>query len=133
MDNKVRCKWHFRIGQEQVHYHDGLIAGGDIVKYFGDVATELLVRYDGDSGLLAAFENVEFISPLYAGDYVEIEGKIVKVGNRSRTMEFQMNCIGRHKGVGLDDSYGQIDEVNQFVIAKAVAICVARKEIFENE
>jgi 3-aminobutyryl-CoA ammonia-lyase len=55
---------------------------------FGDVATELLIRRDGDEGLFRAYESVEFLAPVYGGDYIEARGKIVKEGKTSRTMEF---------------------------------------------
>ena len=55
---------------------------------FGDVATELLIRRDGDEGLFRAYESVEFLAPVYGGDYIEARGKIVKEGRTSRTMEF---------------------------------------------
>ena len=32
--------------------------------------------------------NVEFLAPVYGGDYIEARGKIVKEGKTSRTMEF---------------------------------------------
>jgi len=55
---------------------------------FGDVATELLIRLDGDEGLFVAYDCVEFKAPVYAGDYIEAHGRITKIGNTSRVMEF---------------------------------------------
>jgi 3-aminobutyryl-CoA ammonia-lyase len=60
-----------------------------MLNLFGDVATELLVRYDGDEGLFRAYDSVEFLAPVYAGDFIEAKGKITKVGNTSRKMEFE--------------------------------------------
>ena len=48
---------------------------------FGDVATELCIRHDGDEGLFRAYDSVEFLAPVYAGDFIEAEGEIVSVGN----------------------------------------------------
>src|SRR5947209_19878683 len=56
---------------------------------FGDVATELAILYDGDEGLLVGYERIEFLAPLYAGDFVEATGKIVHIGRTSRRMEFE--------------------------------------------
>ncbi len=42
-----------------------------MVHLFGDVATELLIKMDGDEGLFCAYDNVEFLAPTYAGDYIE--------------------------------------------------------------
>lgn len=125
--NMASCKWHFRLGREQAHYNGDLIAGGEIAKFFGDVATELMVRQDGQGGLLATFENIEFKAPLFAGDYVEIHGKVVNVGNRSRKLEFEMYRIGsteKNSGYG---SPAKIDEEHPELIARGSAIGVVRK------
>ena len=77
-----------RIGMEQAHYAGDLVDGAHMLKLFGDVATELLIRHDGDEGLFRAYDSVEFLAPVKAGDYIEAVGKITKVGNSSRKMEF---------------------------------------------
>jgi 3-aminobutyryl-CoA ammonia-lyase len=77
-----------RMGAEDAHYGGNLVDGAMMLKLFGDVATELLIRLDGDEGLFRAYESVEFLAPVYGGDYIEARGKIVKSGNTSRTMEF---------------------------------------------
>jgi len=78
-----------RIGEEDAHYGGGLVAGAKILKLFGDVATELTIRHDGDEGLLAGYESIEFLAPVYAGDFIEARGRIVSVGKTSRKMEFE--------------------------------------------
>ena len=60
---------------------------------FGDVATELLIIQDGDEGLFCAYDNVEFLAPVYAGDYIEAVGEITKVGNTSRKMVFEARKV----------------------------------------
>ena len=60
---------------------------------FGDVATELLIRMDGDEGLFASYDSVEFLAPVFAGDYVEVTGTIVNVGKTSRRMEFEARKV----------------------------------------
>ncbi|NUM88828.1 MAG: 3-aminobutyryl-CoA ammonia lyase [Bdellovibrionales bacterium] len=77
------------MGAEDAHYGGSLVDGAKMLHLFGDVATELLIRRDGDEGLFRAYENVEFLAPVRAGDYVEAKGWIVKEGNTSRTMEFE--------------------------------------------
>ena len=79
---------HLRIGAENAHYGGNLVDGAMMLKLFGDVATELLIRRDGDEGLFRAYESVEFLAPVYGGDYIEARGQIVKEGKTSRTMEF---------------------------------------------
>ena len=72
-----------RLGQEDAHYGGNLVAGATQLKIVGDLITELAMRYDGDEGLFRAYESVEFLAPLYAGDWIEARGKIVSVGNTS--------------------------------------------------
>ena len=75
------------------HYGGNLVDGARMLALFGDVATELLIRMDGDEGLFVGYDSVEFKAPVYAGDYIEAEGKIVKVGNTSRRMEFEARKV----------------------------------------
>jgi 3-aminobutyryl-CoA ammonia-lyase len=70
------------------HYGGNLVDGARLLALFGDVATELLIRCDGDEGLFAAYESVEFHAPVYAGDFIEASGRITRFGNTSRSMEF---------------------------------------------
>jgi 3-aminobutyryl-CoA ammonia-lyase len=83
-----------RLGQEDAHYGGNLVAGATQLKIIGDLITELAMRYDGDEGLFRAYESVEFLAPLYAGDWIEGRGRIVRVGTTSRTCEFEIYKIG---------------------------------------
>lgn len=83
-----------RLGDEDAHYGGNLVAGSKQLEIIGDLITELAMRQDGDEGLFRAYESVEFLHPLYAGDWIEARGKIVKVGNTSRTCEFEIWKIG---------------------------------------
>ena len=83
-----------RLGQEDAHYGGNLIAGATQLRIVGDLITELAMRFDGDEGLFRAYETVEFLAPLYAGDWIEANGKIVSVGNTSRRCEFEVWKIG---------------------------------------
>ena len=82
-----------RMSSHDAHYAGNLVDGARMLALFGDVATELLIRLDGDEGLFRAYESVEFLAPVYAGDYIEATGKIVKVGKSSRTMEFEARKV----------------------------------------
>jgi len=83
----------FRVSQMDVTYGGGIVAGGTVVKWFGDLATELCIRYDGDEGLLAAYDLMEFKQPVHAGDYLEFTGRITGVGNRSRRIEMECHKV----------------------------------------
>src|SRR5580700_5256040 len=85
----VKASLRVRLSQADAHYGGNLVSGSKMLEFFGDVATELLIRQDGDEGLFRAYDNVEFLAPVHAGDYLEIEGEITKVGTTSRAMRFE--------------------------------------------
>lgn len=78
-----------RLSQHDAHYGGNLVDGARVLGLFGDVATELLIQNDGDEGLFRAYEKIDFLAPLYAGDFIEVMGEIVHVGTTSRRMHFQ--------------------------------------------
>ncbi|MDR2182912.1 MAG: 3-aminobutyryl-CoA ammonia lyase [Clostridiales bacterium] len=88
-----RAMIRLRMGQNDAHYAGNLVDGARMLALFGDVATELLIRHDGDEGLFVAYDNVEFAAPVYAGDYIEATGEIVHVGNTSRKMTFAAHKV----------------------------------------
>ena len=48
---------------------------------FGDVATEVCIRTDGDEGLFAGYEDVRFLAPVRAGDVVEVTARVAARGH----------------------------------------------------
>ena len=89
----LKATLRVRMSQADAHYGGNLVSGSKMLEFFGDVATELLIRLDGDEGLFRAYDNIEFLAPVYGGDYLEIEGEITKVGNTSRAMKFEARKI----------------------------------------
>ncbi|HOJ87785.1 MAG TPA: hotdog domain-containing protein [Pseudothermotoga sp.] len=79
-----------RMSQHDAHYAGGLVDGARILQLIGDVATELLIRHDGDEGLFRAYDSIEFLKPVFAGDFLEVHGEIVEVGKSSRKMRFEV-------------------------------------------
>jgi len=77
-----------RMSAHDAHYGGNLVDGARMLQLFGDVATELLILRDGDEGLFRAYDNVEFLAPVFAGDYIEASGEIVSEGKTSRKMTF---------------------------------------------
>lgn len=77
------------------HYAGSLVDGAYSLGLFGDVATEMCIRTDQDEGLLASYSDVQFHAAVRAGDVVEIEGVLTRVGRRSRTMDFTVRVICR--------------------------------------
>jgi 3-aminobutyryl-CoA ammonia-lyase len=77
------------------HYAGNLVDGAYSLAAFGDVATELCIRADGDEGLFASYSDVQFKAPVRAGDVIEIEATLVRAGTRSREMDFVVRVVGR--------------------------------------
>jgi 3-aminobutyryl-CoA ammonia-lyase len=73
------------------HYGGDLVDGAYALGLFGDVATEVCIRTDGDEGLLAGYSEVRFTAPIRAGDVVEVTATVSRVGRRSRTLE--LSCL----------------------------------------
>jgi 3-aminobutyryl-CoA ammonia-lyase len=77
------------------HYAGNLVDGAYSLACFGDVATEVCIRTDGDEGLLAGYRDVAFLAPVRAGDVLEIEAEVVRVGQRSRELRLEARVVCR--------------------------------------
>jgi len=77
------------------HYAGQLVDGAYSLGLFGDVATELCIRTDGDEGLFASYADVQFLAPVRAGDVVEVSATLTRVGTRSREMSFVVDVVAR--------------------------------------
>ena len=107
-----------RIGQEDAHYGGNLVDGARMLKLFGDIMTEIAIITDGDEGLFVGYESIEFKAPVYAGDFIEATGKVVKVGNTSRTVEFEARKVIASR---YDISSSAADKLDE-----AVVVCRAK-------
>jgi 3-aminobutyryl-CoA ammonia-lyase len=117
---------HVRLSQADAHYGGNLVDGAKILAFFGDVATELLIRHDGDEGLFRAYETVDFLAPLYAGDFIDVEGEIIHIGNSSRKMAFFCYKVIEARP---DISPSACDVlVERRLVAKAVGTCIVSKD-----
>ena len=77
------------------HYAGNLVDGAYALAAFGDVATEVCIRTDGDEGLFASYSDVQFKAPMRAGDVLEISATVTRMGNRSRTLDFEARVVCR--------------------------------------
>lgn len=111
-----------RMSAKDAHYGGNLVDGAHMVHLFGDVATELLIKQDGDEGLFCAYDMVEFKAPVYAGDYIEAYGEITHVGNTSRKMKFEAYKVIRT----LPEISASAAEVleERILVARATGTCV---------
>lgn len=111
-----------RMSQADAHYGGNLVDGAKMLQLFGDVATELLIRYDGDEGLFRAYDNVEFLAPVFTGDYIEAYGEIIEVGKTSRKMRFEAYKV-IHSRPDINDSAAEVLE-EPILVCKASGTCV---------
>lgn len=114
-----------RLSQADAHYGGNLVDGARMLQLFGDVATELLIIRDGDEGLFKAYDMVEFVAPVYAGDYIEAEGEIIAEGNTSRRMKFEARKVIVPRGDISDSAADVLDE--PVVVCRATGTCVVPK------
>lgn len=120
-----------RMSAKDAHYGGNLVDGAHMVHLFGDVATELLIKTDGDEGLFCAYNNVEFKAPVYAGDYIEAYGEVTHIGNTSRKMRFEARKVITTRP---DVSASAADFLETpIIVAVAEGTCVVPKECRRKE
>jgi 3-aminobutyryl-CoA ammonia-lyase len=115
-----------RMSSHDAHYGGNLVDGARMLGLFGDVATALCIRHDGDEGLFRAYDSVEFLAPVYAGDFIEAEGEIVSTGNTSRKMKFEARKVIRPRPDVNDSAADVLAE--PVVVCRATGTCVVPKD-----
>ena len=129
----TRVTVRLRMSAHDAHYAGELVDGARMLALFGDLATELLIRLDGDEGLFRAYESVEFLAPVMAGDYIEASAELVKIGATSRKMTFEARkVIGNLRATGLAASAGEV-LAEPVVVCRAVGTCVTPKAMQRRE
>ena len=116
MENTIRV----RMSIADVHYGGGVVAGARVLQLFGDALTEALIRQDGDEGLERTM-NVEFLSPVRAGDYLEVTAKLLAIGRSSR--QFECTAYRVIQLVSPDDSAADVLPA-PVLVARATGVCV---------
>jgi 3-keto-5-aminohexanoate cleavage enzyme len=118
-----------RMGAHDAHYAGELVDGARMLALFGDLATELLIRLDGDEGLFRAYESIEFLAPVFAGDYIEATAELLSVGNTSRKMRFEASkVISNVRQAGVPASAANVLSLPT-VVCRAIGTCVTPKEM----
>ena len=115
-----------RMSSADAHYGGNLVDGAKMLQLFGDIATELNIINDGDEGLFVGYEKIEFLAPVYAGDYIEAEGEIVKIGNTSRKMTFEARKVIQTLPK-INDSAAEVLK-EPVVVCRAIGTCVVPKD-----
>ena len=120
-----------RMSAHDAHYGGNLVDGAKMLELFGDVATELLIRRDGDEGLFCAYDMVEFKAPVYAGDFIEATGEIVSEGNTSRKMVFEARKVITARP-DISESAAEI-LAEPILVCRASGTCVTPKDKQRND
>ncbi|WP_129599282.1 3-aminobutyryl-CoA ammonia lyase [Anaerophilus nitritogenes] len=121
----VKSMLRLRMSAKDAHYGGELVDGAHMVHLFGDLATELLIIRDGDEGLFAGYEEIKFLAPVYAGDYIEVVGEIIEEGNSSRKMKFEARKVVISRK---DISASAADVLEEpIIVATAIGTCVTPK------
>jgi len=123
---KMKSMIRLRMSAHDAHYGGGLVDGARMLALFGDVATELLIKNDGDEGLFKAYDMVEFLAPVFAGDYIEAKGEIVSMGNSSRKMVFEAYKVIVPRPDISDSACDVLEE--PILVARASGTCVVPKK-----
>lgn len=119
----ITSQIRLRISAHDAHYAGGLVDGARMLNLFGDVATELLIKSDGDEGLFVAYDQVEFLAPVHAGDYIEATGRIVSMGRTSRKMVFEARKVIASAGIASQPSAADV-LTQPVVVCRASGTCV---------
>lgn len=120
--SNIKATIRLRMSAHDAHYGGSLVDGARMLGLFGDVATELLIRHDGDEGLFRAYDSVEFLAPVFAGDYIEAEGEITAVGKSSRKMKFEARKVIVPRPDVNDSACDVLD--TPVVVCRATGTCV---------
>jgi 3-keto-5-aminohexanoate cleavage enzyme len=120
----TRVTSRVRMSAHDAHYAGELVDGARMLALFGDVATELLIRLDGDEGLFRAYDSVEFLAPVFAGDFIEVTAELVGVGKSSRKIQFEARkVISNLRMPGLAPSAADL-LIPPVTVARASGTCV---------
>jgi 3-aminobutyryl-CoA ammonia-lyase len=113
-----------RLGTKDTHYCGHLIPASTVMRLFADCSTGIGIRDNGRPGLLAAYENAEFLVPLSVGDDVEIRATVVARGRRSRRIALEAWRLARAPARGVSDCSYEYCEPPELA-ARAIMISVA--------
>ena len=126
MTEDLEAVHRLRLSQADAHYGGDLVAGGRLMELFGDVATEICIRSDGDEGLLAGYDSVEFLAPVRAGDLVEVRARLTRRGTTSRAMDFEVWRYAAPRPE-ISDSAAEV-LADPELVARATGTCVVKKD-----
>ena len=122
---KITSNLRVRMSAKDAHYGGSLVDGAHMLHLFGDIATEVTIKADGDEGLFVGYDKIEFTAPVYAGDYIEATGEVIKMGTTSRTIEFVAKKVIASRPDVSASAADLLDE--PVVVCKAIGTTVCPK------
>lgn len=108
------------------HYGGNLVDGAYVLGLFGDAATELCIRTDGDEGLFAGYRDVQFRAPVLAGDVIEVTATVERVGRRSRDLAFEARVVCRAEPARGPSAARVLDPAEVTVVARGTVVVPER-------
>ena len=115
------------VSYADAHYGGNLVDGAYVLRLFGEAATEACIRTDGDEGLLASYERVAFHAPVRAGDVLEVEATVTRVGTRSRDLDLVARAVGRARP-DRGPSASEVMDPAVVVVTATATVVVSRHE-----
>jgi 3-aminobutyryl-CoA ammonia-lyase len=110
------------------HYGGNLVDGAYMLALFGDVATEVCIRTDGDEGLLASYDSVRFAAPVVAGDVLEVSATVTRLGTRSRSLAFEARVVCRARPE-LSDSAAEVLDPPVVAVTASGTVVVPPRDV----
>jgi len=126
VSEQIEATLRVRVGSEDAHYGT-IAAGAFVMQLFGDLATEITVRRDGDEGLLRAYESIEFLAPVRPGDFLECRATVIREGTTSRTFQAEAwKVITTRQDIG--ESAADVLE-EPILVAQAIGTTVVQRHL----
>lgn len=91
------------VGHNHTHYSGSQVDHSYTMSLLSDAATEVCIRTDSDEGAVVAYDEIDFLAPIYAGDVLEVEAFVVGVGSTSRELGMEARVVCR-EAQRLDDN-----------------------------
>ncbi len=130
MGNPVGLAVTFRVrfGAQDAYQASGLVDPSRLLAVFGDVAAELMIRLDGDEGMMRGYQQVDLLSPIFVGDFIEATGVITKIGGTSRQIAFEARKIISHLR-GTNAAITAADAlVEPVIVCRAMGTCIVARQ-----
>ena len=78
--------------------HHQSIFGGKVLAYIDEIAAIAAMKHSQGEVVTASFDSVDFVSPAYAGDMIELEAVVSGTGRTS--MEVYVRVVSRNVKTG---------------------------------